>query len=157
MATRRRDMVESVAWVHIQDFKGASATAKQTLCLLTKSCHLQVICPVTTSLDASPSQTIKQEVCFPRFVISRAHCSCLKVSSQATRAADTSSAACVSLPGAGINPLAQRFRQQKGTSGPLGGTSGCSTPMHLCLTGSRWKLPPRVLVGPWDSFLRQQW
>lgn len=37
MATwRRRDMVESVAWVHIQDFKGASATVKQTLCLPAK-------------------------------------------------------------------------------------------------------------------------
>lgn len=28
---RRRDMVESVAWVRIHDFKGASATVKQTL------------------------------------------------------------------------------------------------------------------------------
>ena len=33
---RRRDTVESVAWVHIQDFKGTSATVKQTLCLLAK-------------------------------------------------------------------------------------------------------------------------
>lgn len=35
-AWKRRDMVESVAWVHIQDFKRASATVKQTLCLLAK-------------------------------------------------------------------------------------------------------------------------
>jgi len=75
-------VVESATWVHIQDFKGASATVNQTLCLLAKQCHLQVICPVTSSLEASPSQTIKQEVCFPRFVITRTHCSCLNVSFQ---------------------------------------------------------------------------
>lgn len=57
-----------------------------------------MICPVTTSLGASPSQTIKQDVCFPRFVITRARCSCLSASFQGARAANTSSATCVILP-----------------------------------------------------------
>lgn len=65
-----------------------------------------MICPVTTSLGASPSQTIKQEVCFPRFVITRARCSCLNASFQGVRAANTSSATCVILRSA-----LQRFQR----------------------------------------------
>lgn len=91
-------IAELLAWVRVQHFKGAAAAATQILCLLAKQCHLRVICPVTTSLDASPSQTIKQEACFPRFVITRSRCSCLNLSFQAARAASTSSATCVTPP-----------------------------------------------------------
>lgn len=91
-------IAESLAWVRVQHFKGAAAAATQILRLLAKQCHLRVICPVTTSLDASPSQTIRQEACFPRFVITRSRCSCLNLSFQAARAASTSSAACVTPP-----------------------------------------------------------
>lgn len=101
-----------------------------------------MICPVTTSLDASPSQMIKQEVCFPRFVITRTHCSCLNASFPSSvsckhfisnlRHPTLSTPA---FPEGGINPLAHGLTQQTATFVQFGGISGCSVATRFCLVG----------------------
>lgn len=146
-------IAELLTWVHVQHFKGAAAAATQILCLLAKQCQLRVICPVTTSLDASPSQTIKQEACFPRFVITRSRCSCLSLSFQAARAAckhfisnllhpTLSSPA---FPAGGINPLTCSKQQHLGH--PM---AFLVTPCqhHSAPWGLSRQLSPHILVVP---------